>query len=116
MNAGFSTGISQCLNDHVPTQLTPHAFSMRKRAWDLMLGAGMQMASRSGDMRRLLDACAAAVDLLVQEAFEPQQDPQNGGPSHISQHTQMSACGHGISILTLLMELLPGIGLLAYTP
>ena len=62
-----------------------------------MLGAGMQMASRSGDMRRLLDACAAAVDLLVQEASEPQQEPQNGVPSHISQLTQMSVHGHEIS-------------------
>ena len=63
-----------------------------------MLGAGLQMASRSGDMRRLLDACAAAVDLLVQEASEPQQDPQNGVPSNISQHAQMSVRGHEISV------------------
>ena len=34
----------------------------------------MQMASRSGDMRRLLDVCAAAVDLVVQEASEPQHE------------------------------------------
>ena len=38
----------------------------------MMSGVRMQMASRSGDMRRLLDACTAAVDLLVQDATEPQ--------------------------------------------
>lgn len=62
-----------------------------------MLGAGMQMASRSGDMRRLLDACAAAVDMLVQEASELQQEPQNGAPSGLSQHAHMSERCHEIS-------------------
>ena len=55
------------------------------------------MASRSGDMRRLLNVCAAAVDLLVQEASEPQQERQNGAPSHTSQHAQTSQSGHEIS-------------------
>ena len=41
------------------------------------------MASRSGDMRRLLDACAAAVDLVVQEASE-QQPEQNKGDGAMS--------------------------------
>lgn len=40
----------------------------------------MQLASRSGDMRRLLDACAAAVDLVVQEASEPQPEQASGEP------------------------------------
>ena len=40
----------------------------------MMSGVRMQMASRSGDMRRLLDVCAAAVDLVVQEASEPQPE------------------------------------------
>ncbi len=38
----------------------------------------MQMASRSGDMRRLLDACTAAVDLLVQDAIEQQSEHAKG--------------------------------------
>lgn len=42
------------------------------------------MASRSGDMRRLLDACAAAVDLIVQEASE-QQPEQNKGDGAMSE-------------------------------
>ena len=43
-----------------------------------MSGVRMQVASRSGDMRRLLDACAAAVDLVVQEASDPQPEQANG--------------------------------------
>ena len=80
-----------------------------------MLGARMQMASRSGDMRRLLDACAAAVDLLVQEASEPQQDPQSGAPSHTCQHMQMSVHGLENSVPECLMELSPGIAWHAHT-
>ena len=42
-----------------------------------------QMASRSGDMRRLLDACTAAVDLLVQDAAEQQNEHAKGEICHI---------------------------------
>ncbi|CAL5228465.1 g11605 [Coccomyxa viridis] len=40
--------------------------------------AAKKMASRSGDMRRLLDACTAAVDLLVQDATEQQSEHAKG--------------------------------------
>lgn len=43
---------------------------MRKWGTDSQGCAGAQTASRSGDMRQVLDACAAAVDVAVQQAAE----------------------------------------------
>jgi hypothetical protein len=48
---------------------------------------GMQMACRSGDMRRLLDVCAAAVDLIVLEASELQHEQAKGVRSNICNHS-----------------------------
>ncbi len=42
----------------------------------------MQTASRSGDMRQVLDACAAAIDIVVQEATETAAAAEPGALSH----------------------------------
>ena len=52
----------------------------------------LQMASRSGDMRRLLDACTAAVDLLVQDAAEQQTEQDIGMLFLVGQSTGRAEC------------------------